>query len=404
MSLSFGTDGLRGPAGTPPLDPETLKQLGQAAALTLKPKQTVLIGQDTRQSAEWIKEAICSGFVSGGIDVFLGGILPTGALSVAVKQGHYDLGVMITASHNPASDNGIKFLNAEGQKPSDALQDSILKKFGLPTNRPTGTIHLLSDAAEPWRSSLPCPNLNGLKILLDCANGAAAEHAPAILEALGAELILKGCRPNGHNINDNCGALFPPTDLRGGDMAICFDGDADRVLMVDPNGVLDGDDMLWILKDHCPGPLVGTIMSNGGLEEVLSERLVRASVGDRHVSKLMKETKATMGAEPSGHVLFSDGLPTGDGLYTALRILDSVGFPPFNRSWTRWPCYQKNITFSSSRIPIENFSTPNKARSDGQRVIVRYSGTEPKLRILVEGLNAEKWIKEIYTECEMQLK
>lgn len=403
--IKFGTDGIRGPAGQAPLDASNLQKLGQSIALSLEPHQSVLIGKDTRDSGPWIEEALSQGLVLGGANVVSAGILPTGALSVAVGQGDYELGIMITASHNPPQDNGVKILSSSGHKPNKDAQDRILASFGQKTQRPKGTIEQLSQNSilASWLHTLPKPDLSGLTIRLDCAHGAAAPHAPQILRDLGAKLQEVACTPSGQRINLNCGALYPPENSGSADLAICFDGDADRLVMADKNGIIDGDDMLWIMAPHLSGPLIGTIMSNGGLEEALEGRLKRSAVGDSHVAELMHTHQAPMGAEPSGHVLFSDGLPTGDGLYTALRLL-SVAKPPFIRGWTRWPCEQASIRFRNERIPLDCFFTPDQARSTGQRVIVRYSGTEPKLRILVEGPEAKVWIQNIVQEVESKLK
>ena len=402
--IKFGTDGIRGPAGKPPLDEETLVQLGCAIALSLTPNDTVLIGRDTRTSGPWIERAITKGLLKGGVNVTSAGILPTGALSTAVANRPVEMGVMITASHNPAEDNGIKILNRTGHKPTKEEQAKVLANFGKESPYPPGLSKSLTvDAAtREWRELLPKPDLSGLKILLDCANGAAAPHAPEILRTLGAKVQTIASEIDGEKINFNCGALHPPEELGPNALAICFDGDADRLVMVDQNGVIDGDDMLWIMSHKIKGPLVGTIMSNGGLEERLNGRLKRSPVGDSHVAEIMRTEGAQMGAEPSGHVLFSDGLPTGDGLYTALRVLETAR-PPFDRNWTRWPCTQASIRFEKNKVPVSDLIVPDQARSAGQRVIVRYSGTEPKLRILVEGPEALHWLKLIVQEAESLL-
>ena len=252
---------------------------------------------------------------------------------------------------------------------------------------------------------MPQPDLNGLKILVDCAHGAASAAAPEVLKSCGAEVKLRGCTPNGRNINDGVGSLHPPTDLEGCDLGICFDGDADRLILIDEqNGMMDGDDFLWLLRGGCSGPIVGTVMSNGGLEAALKDRLLRSQVGDRHVANLMKSSGAAIGAEPSGHILFSKGMPAGDGLYAALRILEEVGSPPFDLSgWRRWPVSKNNISFSGEKIPLSALTQVGQAQKAGQRVIVRYSGTESKLRIMVEGQDAAKWSNKISEEFQTAL-
>ena len=402
--IKFGTDGIRGPAGQAPLDEETLTQLGCAFALSLSPEDSVIIGRDTRVSGPWIESALTKGLMTGGVNVIHAGVLPTGALSIAVADTSAAMGIMITASHNPAEDNGIKILNASGHKPSKAEQSKLLSNYGKPSKRTMGKSTSLTreKACKAWTDSLPKPSLKGLKILLDCAHGAAAPHASRILRQLGADVEEFACEADGEKINLDCGALHLPKSIGSNALAICFDGDADRLVMVDQNGIIDGDDMLWIMSQDVEGPLVGTIMSNGGLEEKLAGRLKRSPVGDSHVAELMRKECAQMGAEPSGHVLFTDGLPTGDGLYTALRIL-ATAKPPFDRNWTRWPCMQASICHTKDKVPVSDFFTPDQARSAGQRVIVRYSGTEPKLRILVEGPEASHWLKLIVQEAESVL-
>ncbi|MFT4978245.1 MAG: phosphoglucosamine mutase [Myxococcota bacterium] len=266
---------------------------------------------------------------------------------------------------------------------------------------------LLNDPAAAWRKKMPSLDLSGVRILLDCAHGAAAPHAPGVLESMGATVIRRGCEPDGRNINDGVGAMHPPEDLRGCDLAICLDGDADRLMMVVPGwGTLDGDDMLWLLSQSTTGPVVGTVMTNGGLEAALGGRLHRAKVGDKNVAELMSRTGAQLGAEPSGHILFADGMPTGDGLYAALRILQSEPGSQTPRlllplaGWKRLPTLHRNLRFEGTRHPLDTLSTPDEARAAGQRVIIRYSGTEPLLRILVEGEEAQTWTDRIVTEFE----
>jgi len=259
-------------------------------------------------------------------------------------------------------------------------------------------------------------DLSGLKIWLDCAHGAAYALAPAELERRGAQVHRVGCEPDGQNINRGVGAMHPPTAeaLRaaGQDLAICLDGDADRVVLVHPQrGLLDGDDFLWILGKQSTDPLVGTIMSNGGLEAALGARLLRSAVGDRHVAAKMEESGACFGAEPSGHVLFGDGMPTGDGLYSALRLLQVLprspdGLPDLAGAcdgWTRWEQAHRNLRFEGERIDLGCLESVPAARAQGSRVVIRYSGTEPLLRIMVEGIGTGRsspaaWVQRIAEE------
>lgn len=405
QELKFGTDGIRGEAGVFPITPQIIQRIAFAAAhLFSHPK--VLLGKDTRISGEWISQALTTGFLKGGATVINGGTMPTAAVSCEVAQAKLDLGVMITASHNPYQDNGIKLFGTEGKKLSPEMQSQLLQNYvaDLP-ERSNGKVINSDSALQTWRTALPSPNLTGLKILLDCAHGAAAYVAPDYLESLGAEVVRQGCSPNGNNINLKVGALHPPTDLDGCDLAICLDGDADRVVLIDPqHGILDGDDILWILRTLAPGPIIGTVMSNGGLEEALENRLIRTQVGDSNVAAAMQEYNAGIGAEPSGHVLFSDGLPTGDGLYAALRLIEHAGRPPYDiAGWDRWPICKQNIRYTGSQIDLNILKSTQAAQKNGQRVIIRYSGTEPVLRIQVEGTDAQKWLQAIVTEY-MQLQ
>jgi len=318
---------------------------------------------------------------------------------------------MVTASHNPWPDNGVKIMGPGGGKLQD--QAALESRFGRAARRPGGSIDDQMTAPNPWTAAFRDLDLRGVHVLLDAAHGAGAAWAPAVLRALGAQVTERGCAPDGRNINEGVGALHPPArhDLGDADLAICLDGDADRVLLVDrTHGLLDGDDVLWMLRDAVSGPLVGTIMSNGGLGAALGERLERAAVGDRHVAARMVETGATLGAEPSGHVLFADGWPTGDGLYSALRLLrayvDADGGPQLPLpagGWTRWPQAQQSLRYSGARPPIAGLESIDGAESAGHRVVCRYSGTEPKVRVLVEGMatgddSPEAWCARIVSE------
>ena len=401
--IRFGTDGVRARHGDWPLTETGIRQIGRALAVWCSGGR-VVVGRDTRQSSPQLSDALCTGLMEGGSTVLDGGVLPTAAVSCAVVDVEAAAGVMITASHNPWHDNGVKILNAAGRKPTASEMSSLEALFGQTIREDgRGRRAVFSDPAYAWRARLPVLDLDGVRILLDCAHGAAAPHAPAYLESLGATLVRRGCAPDGKNINDGVGAMHPPTDLQGCDLAICLDGDADRLMMVVPGwGTLDGDDMLWLLAQDATGPVVGTLMTNGGLEAALGGRLRRSKVGDRYVSALMAETGARFGAETSGHVLFSDGMPTGDGLYAALRILRGRGRAPKLllplAGWRRLPTFTLNIRFTGERISLDTLQTPAAAEAAGQRVIIRYSGTEPVLRILVEGDDGEMWLERIAAE------
>lgn len=390
--IQFGTDGVRGPVGHFPIDPAGAAQIGQGiASWSASGKGArVVVGMDSRLSGPDLAVALTQGLVRGGAEVRLAGVLPTAGVSALVAATDADAGVMITASHNPWTDNGIKVLGRDGTKPRDTA--GLEAAFHHLKTAPGGKVVVVEAPAAPWRGAMPKPDLTGRCVLLDAAHGAASHLAPAVLEALGARVVRRGCAPDGRNINAGVGAMHPPTaadvQAAGADFAICLDGDADRVLFVDPDrGVLDGDDILWMLSGQVDGPIVGTVMSNGGLEAALAGRLLRSSVGDQNVAALMVSSGARIGAEASGHVLFADGMPTGDGLYAALRVLDTLGSPRRlpAPAWTRWPQVQDAVRFSGPRIELASLSALGVADAAGMRLVVRYSGTEPKLRILVEG-------------------
>ncbi len=399
--IRFGTDGVRGPAGAFPLDADGSARIGRAVAAWQGPGHDVVVGRDTRDSGPAIVDALISGLVAGGARVLDAGVLPTAAVSCAVAaRATTDpdaVGVMVTASHNPWQDNGVKVLDRGGGKlldpgPLGRWLDSAPEPGG-------GSLAPLPAPLAPWRAALPDVDLTGLHVLLDCANGAAWDCAPAALRDRGARLTLRGCQPDGRNINAGVGSLHPPTDLGDADLALCLDGDADRVVIVDRrHGVLDGDDILWLLSQQVEGQVVGTVMSNGGLEAALRGRLVRTAVGDRFVAMGMAEHGARLGGEPSGHILLADGPPTACGLTTALRVLqaavDGSGRPvlPLPLSgWTRWPQVRHNLRRDVRQRPLPpSIAAADVARDDGCRVLVRASGTEPVVRVMVEGRDAAR--------------
>ncbi len=394
--IRFGTDGVRGRAGRFPIDPVGARAIGRGLAhWSGGPGGAVVIGRDTRESGPELADAVAAGLMEGGIQVRDAGVLPTAAVSALVAATDAVAGVMITASHNPWHDNGIKILGADGTKPTGTAG---LEAAFASAPRPGGGGRVsAADPLGPWRLAMPRLDLSGTTVLLDAAHGAAAHAAPAVLEGLGATVIQRGCAPTGRNINEGVGALHPPgaaeVQAAGADLAICLDGDADRVLLVSPtHGLLDGDDMLWLLAQGTRGPLVGTVMSNGGLGAALGGRLRRSGVGDQKVAAEMRASGAQAGAEPSGHVLFADGLPTGDGLYAALRVLARCPTPGELPApgWTRWPQAQHTVRHQGERLPLARIGAIAAAEAAGLRLVVRYSGTEPKLRILVEGPDADQ--------------
>ena len=390
--IRFGTDGVRGPAGTWPLDQSGVKQIGFGVARWTN-QSTVHIGRDTRASGTAIEAALVSGLRAGGATVRRLGIVPTAAVSASVADDpNAKAGVMITASHNPWTDNGIKVVDAKGHK---VLEPSaLISHFAPPTSSETGTV--IEDPAplSAWSARLPDVDLNGMRILLDAAHGAASTAACEALAERGAVLTRVGCTPNGKNINEPVGAMHPPSDLQGCDLAICLDGDGDRLVLVHPTrGVLDGDDLLWMLTRRTEGPVVGTVMTNGGLESALRGRLVRTAVGDAKVWAEMLRIHALIGGEPSGHIMIRDGLPTSDGLYTALRILQiAEGGPLPVDGWTKTPQTLLNV---KNAILDPSIPEITRAEDAGCRVLVRESGTEPLVRVMVEGTESTYWAEQI---------
>ena len=383
--IRFGTDGIRGPAGEWPLTPEGAVAIGSAVARWSG--GPVVVGWDTRESSPALAEGVLEGIAAAGGLGLRAGVLPTPALSCAVV-GRAAAGVMITASHNLWEDNGVKVVGKDGRKVFDPTP--IEAAIGA-QERTGGRIEELADASRAWREALPRPDLRGRSILIDCAHGAATDHAPSFLESLGALVTRRGCSPDGRNINDGVGALHPPAAISE-ELAICLDGDGDRVAIVDRTlGVLDGDDLLYFLASD--GPVVGTVMTNGGLEKALGPaRLIRAPVGDRFVAEAMDSSGATIGGEPSGHLLFADGLPTSCGLYTALRALAR----PWGARFRRLPQVTRNVRATEVGAAKEIA----EAERSGHRVIVRKSGTEPVVRVMVEGEDAEHWANTITRALE----
>src|SRR5262245_49437629 len=342
----FGTDGIRGPVGTPPMTVDFALRLASAAARVLAPRGgTVLIGKDTRVSGYMFESALEAGFVAAGVDVLLTGPLPTPGIAYLTKKMGADFGIVISASHNPYYDNGIKFFDAEGEKLSDALEEAI--EVGLDEPPSTRDSRALGQAktAESARSEYmefckstipPGMGFDDFKIVVDASHGAGYKVAPRVISDLGADVVAVGCSPNGRNINDGCGSTRPDllkltvTGVRA-HVGMALDGDGDRIAMVDERGnLIDGDQLLYVLardrysEGALRGPVVGTVMSNLGLEVALRDLGVefrRAKVGDRYVLAMLKESGGIIGGETSGHVLCLDRTTTGDGLVTALQVL-----------------------------------------------------------------------------------
>ncbi|UUV07234.1 phosphoglucosamine mutase [Ruegeria sp. YS9] len=424
MRKLFGTDGVRGTANTHPMTAEMALRIGAAVGRYFRRDATgvhrVVIGKDTRLSGYMLENALTAGLTSTGMNVLLLGPVPTPAVGLMTRSMRADLGVMISASHNPAEDNGIKFFGPDGYKLSDQAEVEIEKLIDEGV-RPAqaqniGRARRVDDArfryGERVKSSLPRNvSLDGLKVVIDCANGAAHRTAPEVLWELGAEVIPVGIAPNGKNINLNCGSTKPQLAAEtvvahGADVGICLDGDADRVVVVDETGqVADGDQLMallataWKKSGQLKGDaLVATVMSNLGLERHLTAqglRLERTAVGDRYVVERMREGGFNLGGEQSGHIVMSDYATTGDGLMAGLHFLAEMVLSgrkasDLSKQFETVPQLLKNVRYSSDQTPLEVQSVQAaiadaEARLNGQgRLLIRKSGTEPLIRVMAE--------------------
>ena len=434
----FGTDGIRGEANRHPMTAEVALRVGMAAGKVFMSQDArrhlVVIGKDTRLSGYMIEPALVAGFTSVGMDVRLLGPMPTPGVAMMTRSMRADLGVMISASHNAYSDNGIKLFGPDGYKLSDAreLEIEALMDEGLQERLAApdalGRVARIDDSqaryVEIAKAAFPRRlSLNGLRIVIDCANGAAYKVAPTALYELGAEVIRLGVEPNGFNINNDCGSTHPEAMARmvreyRADIGIALDGDADRLVICDETGhVVDGDQIMaliaghWAAKDQLAGGgVVATVMSNLGLERFLSDRgliLERTAVGDRAVMKRMREGGFNLGGEQSGHVILSDFSTTGDGLLAALQVLAVLKdadkpMSALARQFEPVPQLLENVRFGGGR-PLESDSVKGaiaqaEQRLNGSgRLLVRASGTEPLIRIMAEG-DDEKLIFEIVHE------
>ena len=420
----FGTDGIRGRVGEAPITADFFLKLGWAAGTVLTRnavgKKRVLIGKDTRVSGYMFESALEAGLIAAGVDVDMLGPMPTPAIAYLTRTFRAAAGIVISASHNPVEDNGIKFFAADGYKlPDDVeLEIEALLDQTLITN---GSNHLgkarrISDAAgryvEFCKGSLPSGfSLSGMKVVLDCANGATYDVAPKVFKELGAFTTTMGNQPNGFNINDQCGsthtaALAAAVLDEQADLGIAFDGDGDRVLFIDGQGdLVDGDELLFIIAQHrqsyqggCNG-VAGTQMSNLGLELALAELQIpftRTKVGDRYVVEAMKEKNWHLGGESSGHVLCSDLNTTGDGIVSALQVLRAImdsgkSLRELKSGMSKLPQLMINVRLAK-KIDISSDDVINRAIADAEvklagrgRVLLRPSGTEPLIRVMVEG-------------------
>jgi len=443
----FGTDGVRGRANVEPVTAETALKLGRAAAHVFKnlvnqasgrERHKIVIGKDTRLSGYLLENAISSGVLSMGVDVLFIGPLPTPGIAYVTRSLRADAGIAITASHNPYDDNGIKFFSGDGYKLDDKIENRIEELVfsgEIETIRPTaseiGKAVRIDDALGRYiefaKASFPKgQTLEGIRIIVDCGHGASYKSTPCVLRELGAELFVYGNQPDGTNINKDCGSMYPEfvsqkVREHRADIGIAHDGDADRVILCDENGALiDGDDIMVIatldllaknLLNH--NTLVSTVMSNAGVDvAILSAggKVIRTPVGDKNVIDEMLRGGFNFGGEQSGHLIFKEYSSTGDGLVAALQILKimkATGKPlsELAKCWTRFPQLVTNIKVREKKpfdqLPsilelvkkAEEMVTP-----DGGRVLLRYSGTEPKARLLMEGRDAvviEEWSRKI---------
>jgi phosphoglucosamine mutase len=421
----FGTDGVRGKANSWPMDTETVLKVGMAAGSMFARgghRHRVVIGKDTRLSGYMIEQALSAGFLAVGMDVFFFGPLPTPAVAMLTRSLRADLGVMISASHNPFADNGIKLFGPDGYKLSDAQEEQIARSVQSGWNKSLaepdrlGRAKRIDDAQARYiefakRTFPKDVKLEGLRIVIDCANGAAYRVAPEALWELGAEVIVMGNAPDGFNINEKCGSTHPDgvcekvKEMRA-DIGIALDGDADRCIIVDEKGnIIDGDQVMalvaktWSEAGRLAGDgVVATIMSNLGFERYLKERkltLHRTKVGDRYVVEQMRAHGFNVGGEKSGHIVLSDFSTTGDGLIAALQVLAAVkaANKPVSqicRLFTPLPQVMKNVRYRSGKpleLPQVKKIITDVERKLGNtgRLVIRPSGTEPLIRVMAEG-------------------
>jgi phosphoglucosamine mutase len=433
----FGTDGIRGAVGVEPITPSTIVHLGWALGTVIKKhygKGSVLVGKDTRVSGYLLESSMEAGLSSAGMDVTMLGPLPTPAIAYLTQTARANAGVVISASHNNYADNGIKFFSPNGTKISDQVQIEIEELMSHPievvSSEHLGKAYRMDDAVgryvEFCKGTIPRRmNFKGLKVAIDCANGAAYQSAPAAFHELGADIKVINNKPDGFNINNDCGS----THIGGlqklvveekCDVGIAFDGDADRVLMVDRNGKLvDGDQLLFVIANslhkqgRLKGGVVGTLMSNFGMQKALEERdipFVRARVGDRYVMQELQARDWVLGGESSGHIICLDKTTTGDGLVSALQVLVQMQFmeQPLHELAGKMQMYPQ--TMINVRLPsganaaevcqmpsvLGELSNTEAALAGTGRVLLRPSGTEPVIRVMVEGQDSER----VQSSCE----
>ncbi|MBO9491436.1 phosphoglucosamine mutase [Endozoicomonas sp. G2_1] len=418
----FGTDGVRGLVGKTPICPEFVMRLGYAAGTVLAAQGTrkVLIGKDTRISGYMLESALEAGFSAAGVDIGLLGPMPTPGIAYLTKTFRAEAGIVISASHNPYYDNGIKFFSQTGEKLPDevelAIEAELDKPMGCVESKYLGKATRIEDAAgryiEFCKSNFPSQySLSGLRIVVDCANGATYHIAPNVFRELGAEVIEIAASPNGTNINDGCGATSMDTIASAvvehkADLGIALDGDGDRLMMVDHTGyVLDGDEIVFIIANSdlsagtMRGGVVGTLMSNMGLELALADMGVpfaRSKVGDRYVMEMLGQNGWHLGAENSGHIINLNHTSTGDGIIAALNVLTAVcrsgnDLYDLRQGMKKLPQVLVNVRFAGDSDPITHDSVVgavhkvNEKLTGRGRVLLRKSGTEPLIRVMVEG-------------------
>ena len=428
----FGTDGIRGTVNQGNINGEKFFKFGLAAGIYFKNlkknKQTAIIAKDTRLSGYTLEPALVSGLTSAGMHVTTLGPLPTNGLAMLTKSMKANMGIMITASHNPFYDNGLKLFGPDGLKLSDKIEKKIEKIIDFKTTKQLsnpnllGRVQRIENANEKYikilRKNFPKNfNLKGTKIVIDCANGAGYKSAPKLLSDLGAKVISIGVNPNGVNINKKCGSMYPKTIIKAvkkhkAKLGISLDGDADRIIMCDETGkIIDGDQIIatlakrWKKKKILKGGVIGTLMSNYGLEEFLKKEKIgflRSNVGDRYVKELMKKKNFNLGGEQSGHIILGKFATTGDGLLVALEILFSLrkgkkASELFN-IYKSIPQILENIFVKDKNIinSMKCKQSINKAKKlikNNGRLLVRKSGTEPKIRVMGESYNKSLLIK-----------
>jgi phosphoglucosamine mutase len=435
----FGTDGIRGTTNAEPMTAVTALRVGQAAGahfLRGEYRHRVVIGKDTRLSGYMMESAMVAGFTSVGMDVVLLGPMPTPAVAMLTRSMRADLGVMISASHNPFADNGIKLFGPDGYKLSDADEQAIEKRLEegprLARSELIGRARRIDDARGRYvqfaKDTFPEElRLDGLKVVVDCANGAAYQVAPEALWELGAEVVPLGVSPDGLNINDRCGSTHPQSlqetvVASGADIGLALDGDADRLIVVDEQGrIIDGDQLMALiaLGLHKRGQLKGnavvaTVMSNLGLERKLGDaglKLLRTKVGDRYVLEEMRKSGCNVGGEQSGHIILADYATTGDGLVAGLQVLAAlvqadVPASQLLRQFEPLPQLLKNVRFNGGAEPLESDSVRKRiaaAESELEghgRLVIRKSGTEPLIRVMAEGDDAALVERVVDDICE----